>query len=96
LLVSRLEAGGYVKRTRSRRDRRKIEVDITPAGRKIARSSPDAPLERVLAALEDLSPSDLRGLLAGLENLLKGMRVSATDAPPLFEPASGGEARRRR
>jgi len=86
LLVSRLEAAGYVKRAQSREDRRRIEVDITPAGRRVVRGAPDAPIELMLAALERLPLRDLRALHTGLDRLLTELDVRGDKAPFLFEP----------
>ena len=85
LLVSRLESGGLVRRIQSRADRRRTEVEITAAGRRLARDAPAAPLERLLSSLEGLSAAELSALQRGLDRLLEEMQVERATAPLLFE-----------
>ena len=85
LLVSRLESGGFVKRSPSRADRRRTEVRITPAGRRLASEAPAAPLERLLSSLGRLSVAELTSLQRGLDRLLEEMNVEGSNAPLLFE-----------
>jgi DNA-binding MarR family transcriptional regulator len=69
-LVNRLESGGLVRRERGSEDRREVHLQLTPKG------------ERVLRELSLHHRSELRSqgpaLLASLEQLISGARVSAT------------------
>jgi DNA-binding MarR family transcriptional regulator len=88
LLVSRLESDGYVRRIQSSVDRRRIEVEISAAGRRAVRDAPTAPVEILLKALRRLPPRDIRALQAGLEALLHEMGIRNRAAPLMFERRS--------
>lgn len=84
LLVRRLEQSGYVQRTRSRDDGRRVCVALTARGRTIIARAPKPPLARMIDAIDHIAASDVESLIQGLSALLKEMHVPPVNAP-LFE-----------
>ena len=62
--VAALERRGLVERDSNTRDRRSVNLALTPAGRRLAARDPLA------TAIEDLAPDDLAQLEDGLADLL--------------------------
>ncbi len=69
LTVDRLERGGYVTRARSRQDRRRVDLTLTPSGVRIKRQQKVLEPELVRAVLERLDEVKRRQALRGLELL---------------------------
>lgn len=86
VVVSRLERGGFVRRTRSPDDARRVMVSLTAAGRRLVRAAPPPPTSRVLTALRTLPPNDLRALGAGLSSLSRALGTGGGEPMMLFEP----------
>ncbi len=74
LMVDRLERGGYVRRERSRRDGRRVELHLTPAGVRVKRQEHLLEPELVAAVLARLDPERRGQALAGLELLAEASR----------------------
>src|SRR5690242_963057 len=69
LTVDRLERGGYVTRDRSREDRRRVDLRLTPSGVRIKRQQKVLEPELVSALLARLDEPKRRAALRGLELL---------------------------
>lgn len=69
LTVDRLERGGYVQRERSKRDGRRVDLRLTPAGVRIKRQQKVLEPALVGAMLRRLAPEKRKRALAGLELL---------------------------
>jgi MarR family transcriptional regulator, organic hydroperoxide resistance regulator len=70
-LVDRLESKGLVARIRDARDRRRVFVSLTEAGRARAAAHPEVlGCDGLLRAVEHMSPSDRAALITGLRALL--------------------------
>jgi len=76
VVVSRLVAAGHVKRAPSKVDRRRVELSLTPSGRALLASAPEAAQERLLAALTKLEKAELGSL-----SRLLGKLVELADVP---------------
>ena len=72
-VVDRLTAGKLVERTRSRRDRRVVEVDITEAGLALLRDLDAHALRMPKALLGHLGPTRLQHLRTLLEAVIADM-----------------------
>ncbi len=83
VVVSRLVAGGHVKRTPSKVDRRRVELSLTPSGRALLASAPEAAQERLLGALSQLEPPEVATLAALLGKVVELADVSR-ESPTLF------------
>jgi DNA-binding MarR family transcriptional regulator len=83
VVVSRLVAGGHVKRTPSKVDRRRVELSLTPSGRALLASAPEAAQERLLGALAQLERPEVATLATLLGKVVELADVSR-ESPPLF------------
>jgi len=84
-ILDRLEAGGYVLRERSIKDKRKIQVGITGHGRELLEMAPE-PLQdtfiRQFAALKDWERSMIQ---SSLQRVAEMMNAANIDASPLLD-----------
>ena len=69
--ISTLVERGWVKRSRSPHDRRRIQVELTPAGREVLGEMTQAVEERTVRKLSYLSPAECEDVMSGLE-ILRG------------------------
>jgi DNA-binding MarR family transcriptional regulator len=69
LTVDRLERGGYVTRERSKEDKRRVDLLLTPSGARIKRQKKVLEPELVAAVLSRLDEKKRRQALRGLELL---------------------------
>ncbi len=85
VVVSRLVARGYVKRSPSKRDRRSVQLSLTPAGRALSSKAPEAAQDRLLAALTKLDEQELRTLSKLLARVVELAEVPSQDPSLFFE-----------
>jgi len=95
-MVERLLARGLVSRGTGESDRRRVEIRLTDAGRRILARAPRAPTQHLLAGLDNLDDASLSRLAASLGDLLAA--IGAADEPPtmLFEEEPRRSPSRRR
>jgi DNA-binding MarR family transcriptional regulator len=67
--IDRLEAAGLVRRTRSTRDRRRVDLDVTEKGLRILRSARARRTAWLAARLKRLSADELTAVGAAIEPL---------------------------
>jgi DNA-binding MarR family transcriptional regulator len=79
-IVTRLAERGLVTRVRSKLDGRTIELMLSPLGRRVVSRAPDAAQERLIQAVEQLSPGRRRSLASALAAL--GDAIGAVDRQP--------------
>jgi DNA-binding MarR family transcriptional regulator len=79
-IVDRLEARGYVTRTRSVTDRREIAVALTDEGRETAEKTPEVAQVLLLMGLESLEQVELQVIAEGMELLVR--MLGAQELPP--------------
>lgn len=89
LMVDRLERGGYVRRKRSKEDRRRVDLRVTAAGVRIKRQQNVLDAGLVAAMLARLDEDRRRSALAGLELLAAAAREMA-DSGELSRFRRGG------
>lgn len=87
-VVTRLVAAGLVRRQRSKEDARRAEVSLTPRGRRLAASAPDAAQARLIAGVEAMSPKRRRLLGDTLGELAQAVD-RAGRAPAMFFEEKG-------
>jgi DNA-binding MarR family transcriptional regulator len=85
VVVSRLVEGGLVRRAPSPGDKRSVELRLTPSGRALLKSAPDATQERLIGALQALSASELRTLARTLGKVVGNAEVAALEPTLFFE-----------
>ncbi|MDB4971386.1 MAG: MarR family transcriptional regulator [Myxococcales bacterium] len=93
VVVSRLVELGLVQRRANADDARRLELLPTRRGLALLRRAPAASQDRIIAAIEELSPAKRRALAASLETLVAALGVDERAAPMLFDDEP---ARRRR
>ncbi|HET6421603.1 MAG TPA: MarR family transcriptional regulator [Geobacteraceae bacterium] len=79
-ILDRLEARGLVTRTRSREDRRVVEIDLTDLGKGIVNRAPEVAQGLLVRGLEPLADKDLVRIADGLNQLVKILGVQ--EIPP--------------
>ncbi|MEP6590286.1 MAG: MarR family transcriptional regulator [Gemmatimonadota bacterium] len=84
-LLSRLVSAGLAEKEKSPLDGRRVMLSITPGGRRLLARAPKAPVEILLAALESMSPREIRALTRGLTPLIARLGLYPELAPLLFE-----------
>ena len=85
VVVTRLLQKGYVSRTPSPVDRRRVLLEITPLGREVLSKAPTTIQMRLISSLHAMSPED-NGALAGLlRRWVSGAGIDLTLAPMLGE-----------
>jgi DNA-binding MarR family transcriptional regulator len=82
VVVSRLVARGFVRRTASPEDARRAEIRLTPRGRALAQRAPEASQAQLVEALSALSEPTRRGLADGLSALVAAMNLGGS--PRMF------------
>jgi len=74
LMIDRLERAGYVRRQRSPRDGRRVDLRLTEAGAGIKKQQKVLEPELIAAMLRHLDPARRRDALHGLELLAEAAR----------------------
>jgi len=83
-ILDRLQGLGLVDRDRRSRDRRKVCLSLTDAGRERFRSMPIPLQDEFVARFMDLEESDRRALLEALNRITQLMEAEHIDAAPLL------------
>ena len=99
-VVDGLVRRGLLRRERSRRDRRAVEIAITAAGRRQAQLGKGAVVELLNRVLESFTNQEIETLIALLQRLMTHLQSAADEveaapgpAPrPRRKPTSGGKA----
>lgn len=89
-ILDRLERRGLVERARDTRDRRKVTVLMTDAGRGILATAPPLLQDRFLHELTRLEEWERTSMLAALQRVASMMDAEEIDAAPLL--VAGSEA----
>jgi DNA-binding MarR family transcriptional regulator len=100
-LVDTLEKAAFVRRQRSLRDRRAIELELTPAGRQQAEDSMPLMIELLNELLAPFSAAELSTLVGQLQSMLERLQNYEPDFAALAARAkaaakAGKSARKRR
>ena len=82
-IIDRLEVRGLVSRTRSRTDRRVVEIDLTLHGRTLVAEAPEVFQGVLLKGLASLSKETLQEIAGGLEQLVTILGVHETPPEPI-------------
>lgn len=89
VVVSRLVAAGYVEKGVAADDARRAELRLTPSGRGLLRRAPELAHTRMVAALREAPPADLRATSRVLRDVARHLGADAGPAEMFFE----GDAR---
>jgi DNA-binding MarR family transcriptional regulator len=86
-VVDQLERCGFARRERSRRDRRAVEIAITPDGRRQARSAKRVVLELINRLVEPFTNHETDTLISLLQRLLTHLQQAMAPNPAAGAPA---------
>ena len=101
-VVDQLELRGFVRRERSRRDRRAVEIAITPAGRRQAQSAKRVIVELLNRLVEPFTDREVDKLIALLRRLLTHLqdalppKAAALATTPTLTALEGPRRQRKR
>jgi DNA-binding MarR family transcriptional regulator len=84
-VLRHLARDGWVQKSVSPTDARRVVLRLTPAGRRLLRRAPTAPTEQLLEALHSLDTRHRRALTEGLRALVSELGLEPDHAPLLFE-----------
>jgi DNA-binding MarR family transcriptional regulator len=84
-----------VRGARSRRDGRRVELSITPLGRRCLDAAPESAQGRIIAALHGMPSQRRRQLADSLQELVRGVGLENDPATLFFEDAPLARKRRR-
>jgi DNA-binding MarR family transcriptional regulator len=85
-LLNRLEDRGLIARQRSEEDRRRVNVQLTKAGRALVATAPEPLQEQFAARFAQLEAWEQHQLVASLERVANMMDAEDLDAAPLLAP----------
>ena len=85
VVVTRLLQKGYVSRTPSAVDRRRVLLEITPLGREILSNAPTTIQMRLISSLREMPPEDIAALATLLRRWVSGAGIDTSVAPMLGE-----------
>ncbi|HEU5479463.1 MAG TPA: MarR family transcriptional regulator [Candidatus Tumulicola sp.] len=89
VVVTRLVEGGYITRDRDKRDARRLVLNLTKSGRAVAEKSPPAAQERILEALDKISPAERRRFADTFARVIDELGEGRAPAPMIFEDEPG-------
>lgn len=84
VVVKKLANAKLVTRKPSRADARRLELTLTPAGKKLLARCPEPTQVRLVAALKRLAPNEVAGLTSGLSALVREMGLESATPPAMF------------
>lgn len=96
VVVKRLVAAGIVRRRASRVDGRRLELELTPRGRKLLARAPLAAQDRLIAGVDALPVPRRRALAAALASLVVAMQLGGDEPSMFFEEQSSARLARRK
>jgi DNA-binding MarR family transcriptional regulator len=92
VVVRRLVERGYVSRTAAAADKRRIQIEVTPAGRELLKDAPTTIQLQLIDALDRMSSDDQSTLADLLERWLRDAHIDFA-APPMLGELEDSEAR---
>lgn len=88
VVVRRLVDNGYVSRTTSAIDKRRIEIDVTPTGRALLAGAPTTIQTQLVESLRGMNADDQQTLADLLERWLRDAKIDNAAPPMLGEDDS--------
>jgi DNA-binding MarR family transcriptional regulator len=90
VVVRRLVESGYVSRTTSALDRRRLEIEVTAKGRELLTGAPTTVQTQLVDALRNMAEKDQTTLAALLEEWLRAAKIDLATPPMLGEDEHQG------
>lgn len=91
-VVSRLVARGLVQRAQAQADGRRLELTLTPRGRRLVARAPEPAQESLIRSIERLPPGRRRLLASCLAELVSGMDAARAEVSMFFDDTRRGPA----
>lgn len=91
-VVSRLVTRGLVQRTQAQADGRRLELTLTPRGRRLVARAPEPAQESLIRSIERLAPGRRRLLASCLGELVSGMDAARAEVSMFFDDSARGAA----
>src|SRR5947208_6005428 len=85
VVVQRLVDRKLAAKVASKKDRRRVRLAITDAGRAVLRRAPQPAQERLIAGIASLKPADRQALIETLTTIARTMAPTTAAPPMLFE-----------
>ena len=85
-ILNRLEAQDLIRRSRSEQDKRRVNLQVTPAGRKLLKGAPKPLQEGFVARFNQLEDWEQHLLVSSLARVAAMMDAQDLDAAPLLAP----------
>ncbi len=85
VVVSKLAARGYLKKSRAKDDFRRVELAITDSGQRALGRNPTPIQDRLVAAIRNLNPTTRRQLAKGFSQLITASGLGPEKATLFFE-----------
>lgn len=82
---------GLVARSKATDDARRLELTLTPAAKALLRKAPGAAQDRLIEAIEGLSPATRSQLARSLGRLVEEAGLGNEEAPMIFEDGMSGK-----
>jgi DNA-binding MarR family transcriptional regulator len=92
VVVERLVSRGFVSRSRSETDRRRVVLALTAAGRRALRHTPPPAQMRLIAAINALTPAQRRTLARVLKVIVNDMDLAEGPVGFFFDDAPARSA----
>lgn len=84
-LLDKLEQRALLVRRRAENDRRRVDVELTAAGREALQGTPDLLQDRFAARFEQLADWEKASLVASLERVAVLLDADTIDASPILD-----------
>lgn len=85
-ILNRLESQGLVRRHRSEQDKRRVQLQLTPQGRKLLKGAPKPLQEGFVARFNQLEDWERYLIVSSLARVASMMDAEDLDAAPLLAP----------
>lgn len=95
-IIDRLEAKGLVTRTRSKDDRRNVEIDLTDSGKKLVARSPEVAQGLLVKGLKGLSTKELENIADCLGKLVRILHAQKLPPQLMLSPEVNLPRKRRK
>lgn len=82
-ILDRLEIKGLISRTRSKEDRRAVDLDLTDMGKKLADKAPEVAQVLLVKGLEELSDDQYLAVEEGMRQMVRMLGAEHLKPEPL-------------
>ena len=84
-VVAKLVKNGFIARKASRQDKRRAELRLTAAGKRVLETSPNTPQQRLIDAMRAMPVARRAEIVRALQGLVEGLGADTTPPKLMFE-----------